>query len=536
MRRAKMITGKIFKWIIPALIITFLGTSACERFFDPVPTEVVLEEDMFKDWYDFRSAGMGLYSLMQDLVEQIVVLGELRADMLKVSDNADRNLIEIYKFNVTSSNKYASPVNFYKLIVSCNNLINKIESINPDVLDPEAPISNYDKLYGEVLCMRAWTYFNAARIYGKIPYVHPRITNIQSMREYLNTESVVIRDYVEYSEDGVLYNDTIRNDTVHLEKIYLDERSVIDTFTTELEKKVKVQSDDLMAVGANYSLYNNDLSWDVTAWNSYAYHVLLAEMYFHIGNLTRARAHYEVIVFDNSETSGNVRYGIDDRFASSNWWRIFSSIDRYEHILILEFSKGNQQQNGLQALFSQFPGSYFQLKPSRFGVEVFETVWRDFSVPNDIIQDKVTNTGEPGDFIRGPNYSYAYFEGIIQMSQEKIQEVLELKRLGRFTEVEKIMEKFDTVVYKYTRGKGFYSHDINFIFYRAGGVHLHYAELMNRIIKDPNLGEGRNTTMANQILGNGDYGHRDECMGIRGSIRKGDMFQPQVGPVLNPSG
>jgi hypothetical protein len=30
-------------------------------------------------------------------------------------------------------------------------------------------------------------------------------------------------------------------------------------------------------------------------------------------------------------------------------------------------------------------------------------------------------------------------------------------------------------VYKYSKGKGFYSHDVNYIIYRAGGVHLHYA-------------------------------------------------------------
>ena len=541
MNKKEMRKTRPYKLILLAMTVQVLCITGCEKFFDPEPTEVVLEEQMYKDWYDFRSAGMGLYSLMQGLVEQIVILGELRADMLQVTENADRDLIEIFEFNVTSSNRYVSPVLFYRLITGCNNLINMIESFNPDVLDPEAPISNYDKLYGEILCMRAWAYFNAARIYGTIPYLHTKITTIEDMRNYLNQEKVIIRDYVKYSEDGVLYNDTIYNDTVYLEKIYLDERSLIDTFTNELVEKVKVQSGTLMAVGANYSLDNNDLSWDVSVWNSYAYHTLLAEMYFHIGDLTRARSHFEVIMFDNSEITGNVRYGVDSRFRNSNWWNMFASIDRYEHILVLDFNKGDQQQNGLQALFSHFPGSHFQLKPSGYGVHVFESVWRDFQVPQDIKNDRVIHHGEPGDINRGPNISFAYFDGLVQMDLEEWHYVLDLKRIGRFTEVENIMEPYDTVVYKYTRGKGNFSHDCDFTVYRAGGVHLHYAELMNRIIRNPDIGEGRNTVTAWQVLGDGTYGHRDECLGIRGRIglekwepdQKIYTFNPYTNEIIN---
>ena len=51
-------------------------TGSCEKFFDPDQDLIIKEEDYFKDWYDYRSAEMGLYSLMQDLAEQLLILGQ----------------------------------------------------------------------------------------------------------------------------------------------------------------------------------------------------------------------------------------------------------------------------------------------------------------------------------------------------------------------------------------------------------------------------------------------------------------------------
>ena len=151
-------------------------TGSCEKFFDPDQDLIIKEEDYFKDWYDYRSAEMGLYSLMQDLAEQLLILGELRGDLITVTGNAHRDLIEVNNFEISELNKYASPRNFYRLIAACNNLERRLETDHPEVLDKDSPITNYDKLYGEIINMRAWAYFNAVRIYRKIPYVPASFT------------------------------------------------------------------------------------------------------------------------------------------------------------------------------------------------------------------------------------------------------------------------------------------------------------------------------------------------------------------------
>ena len=89
-----------------AVLLILILTASCEKFFDPPQELVMQQEDFFQDWNEYRSAEMGLYSLQQDLISQIVVLGELRADLLDITANADRDLIEIYNFTISPDNKY----------------------------------------------------------------------------------------------------------------------------------------------------------------------------------------------------------------------------------------------------------------------------------------------------------------------------------------------------------------------------------------------------------------------------------------------
>src|SRR5690606_24889170 len=90
-----------------------------------------------------------------------------------------------------------------------------------------------------------------------------------------------------FSKDGY-YNDTIRNSPVELEKQYFDQHLVIDYFTSELENKVK-------AVGVNHYIVNNDISWEVSIWNTHAMNALLGIMYLTDGDLAKAAFYLEKI-------------------------------------------------------------------------------------------------------------------------------------------------------------------------------------------------------------------------------------------------
>ena len=159
MKRFKKYFTILIFFVIPMLFFV-----SCNDFLDPNQGINITEEQLFDDWYEYRSVAMGMYGIQQKLVEQLFILGELRGDLVNITDNADKDMVEIYNFNPTADNKYTSPTNFFKLIAVTNNFISILQNEKPQVMDPSSPVTNYDRLYGEALCMRAWAYFNAVRI------------------------------------------------------------------------------------------------------------------------------------------------------------------------------------------------------------------------------------------------------------------------------------------------------------------------------------------------------------------------------------
>ena len=514
------------------VIILVFSLAGCEEFYEPDLGNAVRENKFFIDEAEYRAASMGLYALQQDLVEQLIVLGELRADLLTINPNASSDLREIHNFNVTPGNKYTSPRNFYTLIAASNNFIRKIEHFHPEVLDKDAPVSNFDKYYGEAWCMRSWAFFNAVRIYGEIPYVPVSLTGINEIEEYVNS-SKTIMDSVDiiYAPDGY-YNDTIRKEEpVQLENSYLNLRSLVDTLTRQLNEKVK-------SVGVNHRINNGDVSWDVTVWNEYAMDVLMGQMYLTIGDYVKAMEHFESILY-NYEGDNNIKYGMDDKFRNNNWKNILTGIDPDEHILTLKFAKGDRQQHDLQFLFSNEMSNSYQIKPTPTCIQYWEASWDGFRLIDDPDQDgeiilDPERPGEPGDFYRGYNISYAYSRNGVIMNNAEVKEMLENKRTGDNLRVREAMEDVDTLAFKYLYGKAPFDHDANVIIYRAAGIHLYAAEIYANWYFQSGFTVKPNVIMAEKFLNDGSYQFNPDQLGVRGRVGfdDGDEYVPVDNDII----
>ena len=507
---------KKYSVIIGSFIISLLLFSSCKDFLNPDQELNITEDKLFDDWYEYRSVAMGMYAAQADLVEQLVVLGELRGDLLKITNNADADLVEIYNFNVTEGNKYASPIKFFKLISACNNLMTILEKNHPEVLDPGAMITNYDRLYGEVLCMRAWAYFNAVRIYGKVPYIPSSLTTIEEVNAFVESPdnyNYLDSMYITYGRNGY-FNDTTYNKVDTLTKQYYDQDIVIDLFTNELEDKVK-------AVGVNHYIDNNDITWEVTVWNEYAKNTLLGQMYLTDGALDKAVKYFEKIT--NNFTEEN-RYQLTNAFANNNWRSIFSAIDVREHIYTLWFNKSFYQQNELQRLFDPREPHPYMLKPTRQAVLNWETIWDNYRLNVSTDRPSETRTavkGTPGDFFRGYGVSYAYIRNGEPVPEDDIEEMLFYKSSLDFRSASLLVENADTAVWKYSWNKEVFDQDANFIVYRAAGVHLWLAEayvwwaaIRNGILREF-------TSNAVSILNDGSQyglGANRPQLGVRGRV------------------
>jgi hypothetical protein len=500
--------------ILLLLFTTLFVVSSCKDFLNPDQEINITKDKLFDDWYEYRSIEMGLYGLQQELVEQLVILGELRGDLLTITENADADMIEIYNFNISRENKYASPTNFFKLISASNNFIKVLEENHPDVLNPNAPVSNYDRLYGEALCMRAWAYFNAVRIYGRVPFIHESLTTIDEVESFLSsTEPYIDSVDIIFSRDGY-YNDTIYNNPITLEKQYYDENLIIDYFTNELETKVK-------AVGVNHAIDNNDDTWEVTIWNPHAMNALLGQMFLNQGNLVKAASYFEKITMLSSD---NFRYQLDNSFANSNWRNIFINIDNREHIYTLWFNKANFQQNNFQLMFDPREPNRYMLKPTREAVLKWETIWDNYTlIENTAIpsRTRINQKGMPGDFSRGYGVSYAYTVNGNPIMPGQIRGMLYLKSEDDFRTASLITADADTVVWKYSFYKNIFDQDADFIVYRAAGIHLWLAEVYTWWAFQRGSSVSTFTTRALDIVNNGAHyniqANRDQ-LGVRGRV------------------
>lgn len=503
------------------LLLTLLVSSSCKEFLDPPQDLNLTEEQLFKDWAEYRSVEMGMYGLQQQLVEQMMVLGELRGDLLTITPNADADLVEVYNFNISKNNKYASPTNFFKLISACNNFIRILQTRHPEVLNKKIAVTNYDRVYGEALCMRAWAYFNAARIYEKVPYIYESLVTIDEIENYINSPGTYVDSvYIEFATNGY-NNDTIYNQPITLEKRYYDLNMVIDVFTNQLENEVK-------AVGVNHHMDNNDVTWDVTIWNPWAMNALLGEMYLTQGNITRAAGYFQSIIVNS--TVDPERYQLDNAFANGNWANIFTDIDIREHIYSIWFNKSKQQQNSFQNLFLPISPYQYMLKPTAAAILKWETVWRMQQISkNDLNpgRTEMTFLGIPSDFYRGYGSSYIYMRNGVPLDGYAYRQMLELKSKGDTRGVSNIMDGMDTIVLKYTIGQAMYSDDANYIIYRAGSIHLFLAEIYTYLMFDQDGQVKTNLNNAKGLVNDGAFYDIDMSrsqLGVRGRVGLGSGY------------
>ncbi len=509
-----------YSWLVWFSIIMLLIFNSCEDFLEPDQEFNLTEDKLFDDWYEYRSVEMGLYLIQQDLVEQIMVLGELRGDLLTITENADPDLIEINNFNVSKDNKYASPVNFFKLISACNSFIKVLEEKHPEVTDKNSPPTNYDRLYGEAICMRAWAYFNAVRIYGKVPFIPQSLTSIEEVESFLNTPGTYIDSIqIVYNKDGY-NNDTIYNTPVELQKQFYNQDLIIDYFTNELETKVK-------DVGVLHYIDNNDYTWEVTTWSRYSMNALLGIMYLTAGDLAKAAYYFEKIVYLSSD---NYRYQLDNTFGFTRWKNIFNNIDRQEHIYTIWFNKANLQQNQLQRLFDPRPPHLYMLKPTANAILNWEASWDNFALIQDNSNPQNTKLdpeerGRPGDFYRGYGVSYIYTRNGESLPESDIRQMLLLRADNENFSANLIIENAQEAVWKYSWNKNVYDQDADFIVYRAAGVHLWLAEVYTYWLFERDGRLNTFTSNALNIVNNGsnyEVSSSRRQLGVRGRVGFGD--------------
>ena len=145
---------------------------------------------------------LGIVKALQKIADRAVILGEVRGDLLKITDHANKDLVELYNYdlqNLKPANKYNNVADYYAVINNCNFYLDRVDTTlvkdNKNVFTRE---------YISVLGYRAWTYMQLAQAYGQVYYVDKPILSGDAADEnkwpLLNIKEIAQCLLVEFEE------------------------------------------------------------------------------------------------------------------------------------------------------------------------------------------------------------------------------------------------------------------------------------------------------------------------------------------------
>ncbi|SKB58585.1 RagB/SusD family nutrient uptake outer membrane protein [Alkalitalea saponilacus] len=153
--------------------------SGCDDILEVDSDRRLLEENhTINTTFDAMYGKTGVYAKLQELGRRYVLLGELRGDMMDITNNAGRDLREISEFNISPDNPYADIRDYYAVINQCNYIISKLDT--SVVIQAEKVLM---RDMAAVKSVRAWTYLQMALNYGSVRYYEEPLLSINAAKK-----------------------------------------------------------------------------------------------------------------------------------------------------------------------------------------------------------------------------------------------------------------------------------------------------------------------------------------------------------------
>ena len=154
---------------------------------------------------------LGILQGLQQLADQYMYQGEMRGDLVETTAYTDNNLRQLANFSATTDNKYDSAYVYYRVINNCNYYIAHRDTALRTGADYVAMNE-----YVAVKAIRAWTYMQLARVYGKVPFYTEPLVQISQIDDNhypeLDMRGIVDRlapDLAQYSYNPAKGQNTI---------------------------------------------------------------------------------------------------------------------------------------------------------------------------------------------------------------------------------------------------------------------------------------------------------------------------------------
>jgi starch-binding outer membrane protein, SusD/RagB family len=167
------------KLVIYILFLLLISMGSCKKYFDVEPVGQVSEETYYKNINDLQTGLYAAYSVLKEQTFQktLALLGDGISDdflyQFRINNTFGADGYKMEQFNITADNVWV--LNWYqenyKGIYRINQVLRHMEDSIPIIY---TPTDNYNivmwrHIYGQLLFLRGYYYFNLVKAFGGIP-------------------------------------------------------------------------------------------------------------------------------------------------------------------------------------------------------------------------------------------------------------------------------------------------------------------------------------------------------------------------------
>ena len=192
--------------IISGILLIVAILSSCEDFLNEVPGDKITPDQHYKTGIDAFTSTIGAYSVLQEVVPNLVVLNDLRSDLMTETENFDMDLRNINRHNIGIDNKYIDPSGYYRVILNANEVLNNLENIQTYDRDFDSLSLAYATI--DMVSLRSWAYFTLVRLYGEAAYIPQNMNSYDENYQFeYYTKDRMIDTLISHLDTSLTYRD-----------------------------------------------------------------------------------------------------------------------------------------------------------------------------------------------------------------------------------------------------------------------------------------------------------------------------------------
>jgi hypothetical protein len=168
-------------YIFISIIFGMGLVSSCEDFFKQESEDVLYaDKEHLNNAVDTVFSVVGILNKLQVIADRTILLGEVRADLVDLTQAANSDLRELSTFEVSDDNRYNVPSDYYAIINNCNYFIEHADT----AMKSNRGEIIFMKEYAAVKSIRAWVYLQLVLNYGRVPFVKEPLLSKEAAEAY----------------------------------------------------------------------------------------------------------------------------------------------------------------------------------------------------------------------------------------------------------------------------------------------------------------------------------------------------------------